>query len=214
MQNILLRRLQGILVCVVGLVTMILVTACAGVGGSSANGTTTTGVGTTPQSQGTQPSVAFQPGTVSFIGPVKSVDSGTVVMSMPDGQTFTMIINSQTKRSDFGGNLPTVGALVSADAQANPDGSFTATKLKSATPGDKDQNVVDFRGMTTSLVGADRVIHLTVGTRVYTFPISPTADLGDFNGNTQSIGNNMPVKVKVQFNGSTSTAIKISKVSS
>jgi hypothetical protein len=130
-------------------------------------------------------------------------------MSAPNGQTFTLNITAQTDRSAFGGNLPTVGTSVDMDSSVNPNGSFTATILKPAQAGDPDLNVIAYTGMTTSAVGADRVIHLTTGTKSYTFTISPTADLTDFGGNAQAIGNNVAVKVKVQFNGSTQTVVSV-----
>src|SRR5438552_3580971 len=81
----------------------------------------------------------------------------------------------------------------------NPDGSLTATKLKPAQPGDPDVNVIAYTGITTSAVGADRVLHFTAGLKSYTFTIPTTADLGDFGGNAQAIGNNVAIKVKVRY---------------
>src|SRR5207249_8926747 len=115
--------------------------------------------------------------------------SSSLVMTTPTGQTFTMKISPQTNLSGFGGVPPTVGTSVDMDSMANPDGSFTATILKPARAGDPDVNVIAYTGMTTSAVGANRVIHLTVGLKSYTFTISPTANLSDFGGNAQSIGN-------------------------
>ena len=63
---------------------------------------------------------------------------------------------------------------------------------------------------TTSAVGSDHVIHFNVGKKSYSFTLSSTADLGDFNGNAQSIQSGAQVKVKVQYNGSTPTVLKIS----
>src|SRR5436309_1895004 len=44
----------------------------------------------------TQPSVAFKAGGISFIGPVKSINRSSLVMSAPNGQTFTLKITPQT----------------------------------------------------------------------------------------------------------------------
>ncbi len=85
------------------------------------------------------------------------------------------------------------------DAVVNADGSFTATILKPAVQGDPDLNVIAYTGVTTSAVGADRVIRFTVGTKSYTFTIPATADLTDYGGNAQAIGINASVKVKVLF---------------
>jgi hypothetical protein len=157
----------------------------------------------------TQATVAFKAGGISFIGPVKSVTSSSLVMTTPTGQNFTMAITPKTDLSGFGGSLPAVGTSVDMDSAANSDGSFTATMLKPVKAGDSDVNVIAYTGITTSAVGADRVIHLTVGIRSYTFTISPTAKLDDFSGNAQSIGNNATVEVKVQYGGSTSTVVSV-----
>lgn len=203
------RRFQGLLVWTGVLVLMVLLTACAGTGASTGQPTTGSTATTTSATQvpptATQPPaptatpVAFKAGGISFIGPVKSITSSSLVMSAPNGQTYTLAISAQTDRSAFGGSLPTVGTSVNMDAAVNPDGSFTATILKPAQPGDPDLNVIAYTGITTSAVGADRVIHFTVGVKSYSFPLPATADLGDFGGNAQAIGNNVAVKVKVQF---------------
>ncbi len=119
-------------------------------------------------------------------------------MSAPNGQLYTLAISAQTDRSAFGGNLPSVGTSVNMDAIINPDGSFTATILKPAVQGDPDLNVIAYTGITTSAIGADRVLHFTAGNKSYTFTLPTTADLSDFGGNAQAIGNNVAVKVKVQ----------------
>ena len=79
--------------------------------------------------------------------------------------------------------------------------------MKPATPGDPDLNVVGYTGITTSAVGADRVIHFTVGIKSYTFTIPPTADVSAFGGNAQAIGNNVAVKVKVQYPAKTVVSV-------
>ena len=217
MQNMPFRRFQGMLVCTVVLVMMMLITACAGVGGSTGQPTTGT-TATAPSatqvpSTPTQPQtptatpVAFKMGGISFIGTVKSISSSSLVMSAPNGQTFTMAITAQTDLSAFNGSLPTVGTSVDMDSAANPDGSFTATILKPAQPGDPDLNVIAYTGITTSAVGADHTLHFTVGIKSYTFPIPTTAVLTDFGGNAQAIGNNVAVKVKVQYPAKTVVSV-------
>ncbi len=206
------RHFRALLVCSVVLVMMLL-TACAGTV-QSPPGTTAT---TTPALQvppaATQPPAAtpspeaFKAGGISFIGPVKSITSSSLVMRAPNGQTYTLAITAQTDRSAFGGSLPTVGTSVDMDSTVNPDGSFTATTLKPAVPGDPDLNVVGYTGITTSAVGADRVIHFIVGVKSYTFTIPATADLSDFGGNARAIGNNVAVKVKVQYPANTVVSV-------
>ena len=205
------RHFRGLLVCTVVLVMMLL-TACAGTT-QSPPGTTATTPTTQVPPAATQPPtaapspVAFKAGGISFIGPVKSITSSSLVMSAPNGQTFTLAINAQTDRSAFGGSLPTVGTSVDMDSAANPDGSFTATILKPARPGDPDLNVIAYTGITTSAVGADSVIHFTAGIKSYTFTIPPTADVSAFGANAQAIGNNVTVKVKVQYPANTVVSV-------
>ena len=198
------RHFRALLVCTVVLVMMLL-TACAGTTQSPPGTTASTTPATQVTPAATQPPtptpspVPFKAGGISFIGPVKSITSSSLVMSAPNGKAYTMAITAQTDRTAYGGSLPTVGASVDMDSAANPDGSFTATILKPARAGDPDLNVVAYTGITTSAVGADNVIHFTVGIRSYTFTIPPTADVSAFGANAQAIGNNVTVKVKVQY---------------
>jgi hypothetical protein len=119
-------------------------------------------------------------------------------------------VNGQTDLSKFNGSLPGVGQVVKVSATAS-NGSFIATELKPTDSGDlQDQNTVKFQGVTTQSVGSDRVIHFAVGNRNFSFPIISTAELKDFNGNAQSIANATSVKVDVQFNGISGTALDVS----
>src|SRR5437764_11624050 len=151
MHKITFTRFQGILVGTAAIVMMLIVSACAGTGTSTGQSTTssTTNTPTTSTTQVQQPTttqsssptaqpVAFKAGGISFIGPVKSITSSSLVMSAPNGQTYTMAITAQTNRSAFSGNLPTVGTSVDMDSSINQDGSLTATILKPAQPGDSD----------------------------------------------------------------------------
>ncbi len=218
MQKHLVRSFQGMLVSTVVLVLMMVVTACAGTGSSSGQSTTGTTPTTTTATQGVSPTatqppvstnipVAFKAGGISFIGPVKSITSTSLVMSAPNGHTYTLAITAQTDRSAFGGSLPTVGTSVNMDSAINPDGSLTATILKPAQPGDPDLNVIAYTGITTSAVGVDRVLHFTVGTTSYTFTLPATAVLTDFGGNAQAIGINASVKVKIQYPANTVVSV-------
>jgi len=160
-------------------------------------------------------------GSISFIGKVQSVssDNSSIVVIMPDGSTLPMkIVNGQTDLKDFNGSLPSANQLIKVDANANSDGNFTATQLKTTDSGDTSNqtklNTVDFQGITTSSVGSDRVIHFKVGNKSYSFTIGSNADLSDFNNNAQSIQTNQAVKVKVQFNGATGTVVKVGSANS
>ncbi len=156
-----------------------------------------------------------QAGTISFIGKVQSVNGNSIVVSLPNGSTLTVnIVNGTTDLGDFNNTAPAAGATIKVAANANTDGSYTATKLSQTDSGDLSNptklNTVDFQGMTTSAVGADRVIHFTVGKKSYSYTIGSTADLGDFNNNAQGIQANQPVKVEVLFSGSNGSVTKVS----
>src|SRR5205085_1350164 len=64
----------------------------------------------TPQANETatpEPQGQNEPGKISFIGPVKSVNNSSIVVALPDGSTLSMsIVNGQTDLSDFNGALP------------------------------------------------------------------------------------------------------------
>lgn len=162
----------------------------------------------TPESN--QTASVNEPGSIDFIGSVQSANSANVVVKMPDSSTIALVVNGQTDLSKFNGSLPNAGQTVKVSATAS-NGSFIATDLKPTDSGDlQNQSTVTFQGVTTSAVGTDRVIHFTVGNRSFSYPIVSTADLKDFNGNAQSIANAASVKVKVQFNGISGTAIDVS----
>jgi len=167
------------------------------------------GTNVTPEANET--SSVNEPGSIDFIGNVQSITSSSVVVKLPDGSTLPMsIVSGQTDLSKFNGSLPGVNQVVKVSATAN-NGSFTATELKPTDAGDlQDQNTVTFKGVTTQAVGSDRVIHFTVGNRSFSFPVVSTAELKDFNGNAQAIASATSVKVNVQFNGTSGTAIDVS----
>jgi len=183
-------------------------------GTPEANNNETPGATETPNTN--EPQGQNEPGSISFIGTVKSVGNSSIVVSLPDGSTLPMsIVNGQTDLSDFNGALPGVNQLIKVDATANADGSFLASQLKSTDSSDaQDQNTVEFDGVTTSAVGSDHALHFKVGNKALNFTIGSGTDLGDFNGNAQSIGNNVAVKVKVQFQGNTATVTKVSNANS
>jgi hypothetical protein len=173
------------------------------------------GTNVTPEANETpntnETSSVNEPGSIDFIGNVQSITSSSVVVKLPDGSTLPMsIVSGQTDLSKFNGSLPGVNQVVKVSATAN-NGSFTATELKPTDAGDlQDQNTVTFKGVTTQAVGSDRVIHFTVGNRSFSFPVVSTAELKDFNGNAQAIASATSVKVNVQFNGTSGTAIDVS----
>lgn len=187
---------------------------------STGSNTITVAVGTpagiqTPGSNGAGSAGAPVAGTISFIGKVQNSSSNSIVVSLPDGSTLSLaIVNGTTDLGDFNNTTPTVGATIKVAANANADGSYTATKLGSTDQGDLSNptklNTVDYQGMTTSAVGADRVIHFMVGNKSYSFAIGSGADLSDFNNNAQGIQANQMVKVTVLFSGSNGSITKVS----
>ena len=111
MQKISLTRFQGILVGTAAIAIMLFFSACAGTGTGTGQSTTNTTTNTTSTSttqaqqttttqspSPTAQAVAFKAGGISFIGPVKSITSSSLVMSAPNGQTYTMTITAQTDR--------------------------------------------------------------------------------------------------------------------
>ena len=172
------------------------------------------GTNVTPEANETpdhnQTASVNQPGSINFIGSVQSANRANIVVKLPDSSTLNLVVNGQTDLSKFNGSLPNTGQIVKVSATAS-NGSFIATELKPTDSGDlQNQNTVTFQGVTTQAVGSDRVIHFTVGNRSFSYPIVSTADLKDFNRNAQSIANATSVKVKVQFNGISGTAIDVS----
>jgi hypothetical protein len=173
------------------------------------------GTNVTPEANETpntnETSSVNESGSIDFIGNVQSVNSSSILVKLPDGSTLPMsIVNGQTDLSTFNGSLPGVNQVVKVSATAS-NGSFIASELKSTDSGDlQNQNTVTFQGVTIQAVGSDRVIHFTVGNRSFSYPIVSTAELKDFNGNAQSIVNATSVKVEVQFNGTSGTAIDVS----
>ncbi len=141
------------------------------------------------------------------------MSNGSIDVSMPDGNTLSMIVTSKTDLSAFEGELPGVGTFVKAKAIANADGSFTAAKLSPEQSDAPNRDVITYQGVTTSAVGTDHVIHFKVGRKSYTFTIPSSADLEDFNNNSQAIRVNLAVKVEVRFNESRGTVIKVGNAS-
>jgi len=175
----------------------------------NSDGSFTIQTGTTPQlGEGTpQTGGTNEPGSIEFIGNVTSSGHGNIAVSMPDGSSLSMSTNG-ADLGDFNNSLPGAGTHVKVQANANSDGSFTATKIGNVDSSD-DATIVTYQGVTTSAVGSDRVIHFGVGNKSFNFTIASTAELQDFSGNAQSIANGTSVKVTVQFSGTSGTATDV-----
>lgn len=176
--------------------------------------TTTSTTTTTNNSQPTTTTANVAPGTIDFIGKVQSINASSITVTMPNGQAIQMAINTFTKRdNDLLPGQPTVGQLVKIDGYTNTDGSLTAKSLDVVKPDDQadtiKMNTVDFKGVTTSTVGTDNVLHFSVGNKSYSYTMNSMTRFKDFV-NQQSIAANQPVKVEVLFNnGSNGTVTKV-----
>ena len=216
MPQCLVTYTKNILVGCSILIALLMISACAGVptynttNGNSASSTSATSTTQSSGTQSTSSTVPFSPGTLQFIGTVKSSSASAITVSMPDNSTLPLNITAATDHSHFNGGLPTNGQQVKVSATANPDGSFTATKLDTTDSKDAaSQSTVDYKGVTTSTVGTDRVLHFKVGTKVWGYPFDANTNLKDFNGDPQTIQNNQSIKVSVQFNGPVGTVLKV-----
>ena len=158
----------------------------------------------TPEATGT--SETSSSGSIEFVGTVKSVASNSLSVSMPNGLALSMSANG-TDLGDFNNAMPAVGTLVKVKAVTNPDGSFNAESVKTGDA--TEQNNVTYKGVATSAVGSDHLLHFVVGKQSFSFPIASSTDLSDFNGSTQSIQNGSPLEVEVLFNGTNGTVTKV-----
>lgn len=138
--------------------------------------------------------VAFESGGISFLGVIKSNNSNVLLLTMPNGQPFTAKVVTQTDLTGFKGIVPAVGTAVDIDSAITPDGTFVVTMLRPVMAGNKDINVIEYKGYTTSAVGADQMIHLQVGSQHYSFMANPvpTTNLSDFDSDFHSIKCGIP----------------------
>jgi hypothetical protein len=184
------------------------------------NGIYTINTGTNPQQDdnGTpginndQPTGTNEPGKISYLGKVLNANSSSLTAALPNGQSLTMNLNAQTDQGDLNGAAVSTGQVLKVEATANTYGSFTATKLSLTDNGDLQNttklNTVDFKGVTTSAVGSDNVIHFNIGNKSFAYTINSSTELKNL-ANAQAIANNQPVKVEVLFNGSNANVIKV-----
>lgn len=172
----------------------------------------TPGVNETPEpSETPEPTgQASSNGSFTLVGPVQSASASSLTVTMPDNTALTIAITPQTDQSDLNGAQLSAGQKVKVDVLGSASG-LSAEKIKPADAGDlADATTIDFKGVTTQAVGSDHVLHFTVGNHAFSYAISSSADVSDFNGNASSIASGTSVKVKVQFSGTSGTIIKIS----
>jgi len=151
--------------------------------------------------------ITHSTGSISLVALAQNVSSSSLTVTLPDATALTIAITDQTDKSDLNGILST-GQKVKIEADATSNG-FTATKIKSANSGD-DTTTVEFQGSTTQAVGTDHMLHFSVGNHSFNYALNASTDLGDFDDNASNIANGTPVKVKVQFNGTTGIVTKVS----
>lgn len=159
---------------------------------------------------GGTPSANVVPGSIELTGPIQSVSSSSLTVKLPDNSTLTMALNASTDQSDLNGAQLSNGQFVAVEANTNPDGSFTASKVKTAEANSDDANTVTFRGVALQPVSTNNALHFRVGTQNYSYAVNSSTQLDDFNGNVHTITSGTPVKVEVQFTGTTGTVTKVS----
>src|SRR5437588_12014431 len=100
-------------------------------------------------------------GTIKFNGNVQSSGTNSMVVSLPGGGTISLSTNGSTDLGAFNTSIPSTNTQVKVTANANTDGSYTATKISKADSSSDDLNTITFQGRTTAAVGSDNVIHFT-----------------------------------------------------
>src|SRR5579871_4709398 len=111
MKVILVSCFRRLFLIIGGLGIMGLVASCSGVASSGSGSISSTptdvvtaattqgapgGLQTPAPTTGSNGTVLFKAGGISFIGTVKSVTANSLVMSAPDGQSYTLAVNAQT----------------------------------------------------------------------------------------------------------------------
>lgn len=145
-------------------------------------------------------------GSIYVIAVAQNVSSSSLTVTLPDSTALTIAINAQTDKSHLDNGTVSNGQKVIIEANASSSG-FSATKIKPADNGD-DINTVEFKGATTQALGADHILHFTVGNHQFSYTLGSHVDLDTFNNSTVPSGTS--VKVTVEFNGTTGTITKVS----
>jgi len=144
-------------------------------------------------------------GSIYVIAVAQNVSSSSLTVTLPDNTALTIAINAQTDKSHLDNDIVSNGQKVIIEANANSSG-FIATKIKPADNGD-DMNTVEFKGTTTQAPGVDHVLHFTVGNHQFSYMLRSHVDLDTFNNS--AIPSGAPVKVTVDFNGTTGIVTKV-----
>lgn len=195
--------LRGIVLCIAGLVLMLLISACAGVPGTSLGTTGSTG------------------NTVSITGTVQSVDTtnNTVTMSV-QGQSITIRGLNATQIAAI---KPEIGKTYTITATQNSDGSYTITAgtnpvivysvqgvsqgIVTATPDDgtptaNEPGSIEFIGKVQSVTNSSLVATMPNGQNITVAIVNGQTDMGDFNGSLPTVGQLIKVEASANTDGS------------
>jgi Domain of unknown function (DUF5666) len=205
-----LLQLRGILTCIAGLVLMmLLISACAGVSG-------TTGTGN----------------SVSITGTVQSIDTAndTVTLSV-QGQALTIKGLNATQLSAIQSQ---VGKVYTITATQNSDGTYTITTgttpindnnsqgvtqgvvtvtTDSGTPDTNEPGSIAFIGKVQSVTNSSIVVALPNGQNLSMSIVNGQTDMSDFNGSLPTVGQLINVEASTNTDG-TFMATKLSTTDS
>jgi len=193
-----LLHLRGILTCIAGLVLMmLLISACAGVTGTSGSGN-----------------------SVSITGTVQSVDTAndTVTLSV-QGQALTIKGLNATQLSAIQSQ---VGKVYTITATQNSDGSYTITTGTTPINDDNTQGVsqgivtattddgtpdvnepgsIAFIGKVQSVTNSSLVVAMPSGQNLSMSIVNGQTDMKDLNGSLPSVGQLIKVEASTNTNG-------------
>lgn len=155
-------------------------------------------------------------GTLLTIGTIPYAEALTnqafrTTTTHPSFVTFTTVRNVPTMRHQHrAGTIPVVFRS-SGHAQTVSGGEPPAGKelMKQNSEEESEHNTIEFHGTTTSRVGADNLLHFTVGSISWSIPLTANTDLHEVGGSSQSIQPNQKVEVEVQVTGTHMVVTKV-----
>jgi hypothetical protein len=74
---------------------------------------------------------------------------------------------------------------------------------------ESEHNTIEFHGRITSRVGADNMLHFTVGSIPWSIPLAANTDLHEVGGSPQAIQPNQKIEVEVQVTGTNMVVTKV-----
>ena len=198
MKHIFFAR-RGIVTCIAGLLLMLMISACAGVPGTSGYGS-----------------------SVSITGSVQSVDmaNGAVTLSV-QGQTLTI---KGLTTAELTAIQPQVGKVYTISASQNSDGSYTIyngttpvnddniqgvsqgividSTNNDGTPNASEPGSIEFIGKVQAVSNTSLVASMPNGQNVTASIVNGQTDLGDFNGSLPTRGQLIKVEASTNPDGS------------